>query len=131
MKPDKLQPIECGYGDDKFIFHLRMISLAESDAIDARLAEILPKDADRYDRQFQILRDVLGQFSCDAPQRVVMKNGEAVTVPLVEKAGTPAEAINTAFAERTARSERVVRTVYNVFFSQLTPDYRFLSLAGS
>lgn len=126
MKANSLKPIESGYGDDKVIFFLRMISIAEEDEYNVKFNDISDSDSEKYPKTFAILKEALGEFSTEMPVKLEKVKGEFVRVPLVKDAQTPAEAINAAFNQRTIENERTVLSVYNRFKNQLSPETRFL-----
>lgn len=126
IKPNSIKPIEIGFGDSKVIFHLRMISVAEEDAVQQKFNDIADSDTEKWQKQFEICRDALGEFSIEMPQRLEKEKAEFKRVPLVEKAETPQAAIDQFFKERTIENERVVRDAYWLFKSQLASDSRFL-----
>lgn len=126
IKPNTLKPIETGFGESKVIFHLRMISLAEQSAIELRFNDIADSDTEKWQKQFEITRSALGEFSSEMPQRLEKEHGEFVKKPLVEEAETPTVAIDKFFAERTIENERVLNDAYLLFRSQLSPSARFL-----
>lgn len=126
IKANTLKPLETGYGDSRVIFHLRMISVAEEDSVQQKFNDISDSDTDKWQKQFEICRDALGEFSTEMPQRLERVKGEFTRVPLVEKAETPTAAIDAFFKERTIENERVIRDAYWLFKSQLASDSRFL-----
>lgn len=125
MKQNKLKPIEIGFGDDKVIFHLRMISVAEEDSVQQRFNDVAD-DFDKWQKEFEICRDAICEFSIEMPERLEKENGEFKKVALVEDTLTPEEAIGKFFAERTVENERVIRDAFWLFKRQLAPEARFL-----
>ena len=126
IKPNTLKPIEIGFGDSKVIFFLRMISVAEEDAVQQKFNDIADSDTEKWQKLFDVCRDALGEFSTDMPQRLEKEKGEFKRVPLVENAETPTDAIDIYFKERSIENERVIRDAYLLFKSQLGSDSRFL-----
>jgi hypothetical protein len=126
MKPNNLKPIKIGYGDDKVIFYLRMISLAEEEDYNAKFNDITDSDTEKYQKTFDILKEALAEFSTQIPDKLEKVKGEFVKLPLIEKAESPLQAINEYFGQRTIENERVIRGAYNVFKSQLYPESSFL-----
>lgn len=126
IKANTLKPIEIGFGDSKVIFYLRMISVAEEDSISQRFNDIADADTDKWQKQFEICRDALGEFSTEMPQQLEKERAEFKHVPLVEKAETPSAAINAFFKQRTIENERVIRDAYALFKQQLSSESRFL-----
>jgi|GEM_PF-6676697 len=127
MISETLKPIELTFGGKTFVFHQRMATVAEEDAIDQRFAEINKKDPARYEIAFQLCRDVLAETAASMPEAIVddeEKPGEQKSVPLGD--GSVSAALAAAFAERTMVNERIIRTAYNLYRGQLVPDYRFL-----
>lgn len=122
----QLKPIEIGYEDRKFVFHLRMVSVAEESDYDQRFADIAESDPNKYDREFQLCKQALGEFSIGAPEKVITEKGKPKRVPIDSKAESSLAAIEKAFAERTPENERLIRRAYSIFKSQLDPDIRFL-----
>ncbi len=127
-KSNHLKPIEIGYGDEKVIFHLRMISIAEEETISRKFAD-LADSTEKYQKEFEICKEALGEFSISMPQRLEKVKGEFVKKPLAE-AETAAGAIDTFFKERTPEKERIVRDAYFMFKRLLSPDGRFLDFSA-
>lgn len=118
---NKLRPIEVGYRDEKLVFHLKMISVEQEDAILQRFAEVSDKDTERFTKRFEIYKDAVAEAACEMP--VLTKNGKSA--PLA-KEGTPAAAILEHFRERNTENERIIRAAYVLFRSELEPDASFL-----
>lgn len=119
-----MKPIEIGYEERKFIFYPRMMSVAEEAAHDVKFADVAETDTEKFSKQFDLCKEFLGEFSEKVPDELVKKKGELVKTPLGD--GTPFEAINKVFTERTAENERIIRRLYSLYKSQLDPDFRFL-----
>ncbi len=126
IKPNKLKPIEIGFGESKVIFFMRMISVAEESEVQERFNEIADADFDKWQKQFEICKSALGEFSEAMPQRLEKEKGEFKKVDLVEGAETPSSAIDAFFKERTPENERVIRDAFWLFKGQLTSESRFL-----
>jgi len=126
MSVEKLEGIEVGYPGEQYIFTMKMISIAQSDVIEARLAAVGSKATDRLQLEYDICRNAIGEHVAEMPQKLVEIEGEWKPAPLDTK-GTPADVIAEHFKERTKTNERIIRTAFNVFQSQLNPAYRFLS----
>lgn len=119
MKPINLKPIEVGYGDEKVIIHPRMISVAEQNSVHEQLTDIADTDTEKYQKEFQILRDALDEFSAQPAERLEKVKGEFKRLPI--EGGLAAH-----FANRTNESERIVRKAYELFVEQLSPDGSFM-----
>jgi hypothetical protein len=126
IKPNTLKPIEIGFGESKVIFHLRMISVAEEDAVQQKFNDISDSDTDKWQKQYDVCRDALGEFSVEMPQTLLKEKAEFKRVPLVEAAETPTAAIDVFFKERTIENERTIRDAFWLFKSQLASESRFL-----
>lgn len=126
IKPNKLKPIEIGYGESKVIFYLRMISVAEESELTDRFTAIADADFEKWQKQFDVCKNALGEFSEQMPERLEKEKGEFKKVPLVDIAETPTAAIDQFFKERTIENERVIRDAYWLFKSQLASESRFL-----
>lgn len=119
-----MKPIEIGF-EKKVVFYPRMISQAEEDAITRRLRDVADEEVDRYQNEFEICREALGEYSAAMPMRYEEVKGELVKVPLTD-AETPAQAVADYFKERTIENERIIRDAYYLFREQLRPAARFL-----
>ena len=126
IKSSKLKPVEIGFGESKVVFFMRMISVAEQDSIEMQFNDISDADTDRWQKEFEICRTALGEYSSEMPKRLEKEKGETLHVDLIENAESPTAAIDAFFKERTAENERVIRDAYQVFKRQLSPEYRFL-----
>jgi hypothetical protein len=124
MKSNQLKAIQIGYGEDQLIFHCRMISVAEEESYDAKFNDIADSDTEKHEKQFELCKEALGEFAAEMPQKLVKKKGEFVKEPLGD--GTPYDAINAVFKERTPENERIIRRAFSLFKAQLDPDIRFL-----
>ena len=124
MKSDELKPIEVGYGEDKVIFHCRMITVAEEETYDQKFNDIADSDSEKYAKQYDVCRSALGEFSSAPPEKWVKAKGEKKKEALPGE--TPTSAIDAYFKERTAKNERIIRTAFRLFKAQLDPDVSFL-----
>lgn len=126
MQTSKLKPIEIGYGDEKVIFHQRMISVAEEEEWNGKFNDLADVEEGKHEKQFQLCKDALAEFAAEMPEKLVKVKGETQRVPLLENAESAQAAIESYFAERTAENERVIRDAYFLHKRQLSPDSRFL-----
>lgn len=122
---NKLKPIEVGYGDDKVIFYPASMSVAQENELDQQFNEIADSDIEKYQKEFDICKMALGEFSDQMPVKLVKEKGEFKKVPLNDKQ-TAVEAIKEFFAERTVENERIIRLAYGMLKSQQNPEVRFL-----
>jgi len=127
-KSNELKPIEIGYGEEKVIFHLRMISIAEEETTTRKFTDIADS-TEKYQKEFDICKEALGEFSVSMPQRLEREKGELVRRPL-NNAETPGGAILQHFSERTAQNERIVRDAFFMFKQMLAPAARFLDISA-
>lgn len=127
-KSNHLKPIEIGYGENKVIFYLRMISIAEEDTVSRKFSD-LTDSTEKYQKEFEICKEALGEFSVRVPQRLEKEKGELKRVPLTND-DTATGAIDAYFAERTAENERIVRDAYFLFKRLLAPEGRFLDFSA-
>lgn len=119
MKSQPLKSIEIGYGEEKVIIHPGMISVAEQDDVQQRLNDVADTDTEKYQKEFEICREALEEFSAQPAEKLIKEKGEYKRVPL--EGG-----LTKHFAERTVENERVVRGAYQLFLQQLQPEARFL-----
>ncbi len=126
MKPNQIEPIEVGYTDeDKVIFHLRKISIAESDELDAKMADA-ESAADKHKNLYLIRLEALKDYSVEMPEKYVKENGELKRVPLND-ATTANVALQEHFSERSLENEWVIRDAFIRFKQALQPSSRYLS----
>lgn len=124
IKPNKLKPIEIGFGESKIIIYPRMASIAEENDVQERFNEIADADHEKWQKQYEICREALGEFSEEMPATLVKEKGEYKPVKL--EGNTPTDALNKFFAERTVENERTVRDAFWLIKSQWSSDSRFL-----
>ena len=119
MKPVTLKPIEIGYGDEKIVLYPRMFSVAEQQEVADRLTDVADTDTEKYQKEFEICRDALDEFSDKPAAKLVKAKGEFKHEPI-------GGGLKTHFAVRTLENERVVREAYQLFLVQTRPESRFL-----
>ena len=117
MKPIELKPIEIGYGDSKYIFYPRMISVAEQEEVTNRFNDI-SDSFEKFQKEFEICREAVEAFSAKPCERLVKEKGEFKKEPV--------ESLQTEFAERSATGERIIREVYQLYLVQMRPESRFI-----
>lgn len=130
MKSAQLKPIQVGYGDEQIIIFPRIISRAEEDIYNQRFADIADSDELKYQKEFEICLDFLGEYSIQLPEKTIIVEGKTERVPLIDGAETPTAALLEYFSDRTAVSERIVTEAYYLFKRQLNPSARFLELSA-
>lgn len=111
MKQDELEPLEVGYQDEKVIFYLRMISVAEEDAINTRLRDVA--DSGSESKKYDIYWQALSASSVKMPEVVKGESREEVS-------------FSDYFSEQTPRKERLIRQAYITFINRLYPEALFL-----
>lgn len=119
MKPVTLKPIEIGYGKDKIVIFPRMISVAEQEDVQSKFTDIADTDTEKYQKEFEICRNAIDEFSERTVCRLEKDKGEYQH--LVIEGGATAH-----FADRTTENERVVREAYQLMLGQMRPESRFL-----
>lgn len=118
MKPIKLKKFEVGFGDERIVFSPRMISVAEQNSVHEQLSDIAATDTDKYQKEFEVLRDALDDFAAEPTERLEKIKGEFKRLPI--EGG-----LKTYFAERNLVNERIVRRAYELFIEQLSPESSF------
>lgn len=121
---NELKPIEIGYGDNKFVFYLRAISVAQEDELTDKFNEV-SDDFDKYQKEFELCRSALGEFSVKMPDKVFKEKGGTVKIPLDDKENI-SDAVNSFFGERTIENERIIRNAFAAFRSLQQPTVSFL-----
>ena len=106
---------------EEVIFHLRSISVAEENRYTNRYAEISDMDSDerKAEKEYEILTDVLAEWSTDAPT-IKVKGVEQPST-----AETPAAGVREFFAERSNEKERTAQQVVVQFRRKLQPRVVF------
>lgn len=129
MKSNELDPIESGFGEDKIIVYLRRIWTEEEETYNQKFTELadLP---DAKAREFEVIRDALGEFSVRVPEKFVLIEGQIKAVPVNDKPN-PKEAIDEYFAVRTLVNDRVIRDIFWSFRRAQEPETRFLPRSAS
>lgn len=119
MKPVTLKPIEIGYGDEKIVLFPRMFSVAEQQEVSDKLTDVADTDTGKYQKEFEICRAALDEFSASPAAKLVKVKGEFKHEPVDG-------GLNAHFATRTDENERIVREAYQLYINQARPDSRFL-----
>src|SRR5688572_15178364 len=97
VTPHTLQPVEIGFGNEKYTFSMRMISVAEETEVINQFLD-LEENAD-FPRRFEICRDALDRFKVE-PVTVTTLNGKKSQPKEIDFAK--------AFAEYNPTTERIV-----------------------
>lgn len=118
MKPVKLKTIEVGYGDERILIHPRLISVAEQNSVHEQLTDVADTDTEKYQKEFEILRDALDSFAAQPAERLEKIKGEFKRFPI--EGG-----LAKLYAMRTNENERVIRKAYELFVEQLSPEANF------
>lgn len=79
---NQLKPIEIGYDDDKIIFYLASISIAQEDELNEGFNGISDFDIEKYQKEFSLCKTALGEFSDKLPVKLVKKNDSCVIATL-------------------------------------------------
>lgn len=128
MKSNQIEPIEVGYTDeDKVIFHLRRISVAENDELDAKLLDA-ESSSDKHKRRYEVQLEALRDFSASMPEKYAKENGELKRVPLGADE-TASGALQLRFTERSVENGWIVRDAFLRFRQALQPGSRFLGFS--
>ena len=129
MNSNHLEPIESGFGEDKIVVYLRRIWVEEEEAYNEKFTEVLGLP-DAKKREFEIIRDALGEFSVKPPEKFTKVEGQKTAVPLNDKPNAK-EAIAEYFATRTLENDRVIRDLFFSFKRAQQPETRFLPRSAS
>ncbi len=114
-----MKTLEIGFGENKIVIQPRMASVAETDDIARQLNDIAETDTEKYQKEFEICRAALDEWSAQPAEKLEKIKGEYKRVPL--EGGLAAH-----FAIRNDENERVVRDAYQIVISQMRPESRFL-----
>ena len=115
--------IGIGFGDTKYVFHLKPATVAEESALIDKFTA-LEDVPDKEDQEFGILREFVADLSAKVPEKTIIENGKSkeitfdspVALTVVEK----------EFAERTVANERILNSLVNAYRSRLVPTVDFL-----
>lgn len=121
MTPETIS-FSVGYKHELPTFHLRMISMAEENAFNARFVDIADKDPAKDDKQYQIKVDALADWSVQMPTR--KEDGE--DIPLMNGQPTPAATIKAYFAEKSTDKEWIAEFAIRALRIRTQPEVTYL-----